>query len=64
MNPVTAALLDTIENNEAGLNGEDLLRELATKINYPDVDALISHGVDALLEMRQLEILTGTRRAV
>ena len=64
MNPVTAALLDAIENNEANLNGEDLLRELATKINYPDVDALISHGVDALLEMRQLEILTGTRRAV
>ena len=63
LNPVTAALLDAVENNQASLSGEDLLRELATRIHYPDVDALISHGADALLEMRQLDILTGTRRA-
>jgi len=63
LNPVTAALLDAIENNQAALCGEELLRELATKIHYPDVDALITHGADALLEMRQLEILTGSRRA-
>jgi hypothetical protein len=63
MNPVTAALLDAIENNQAALTGEELLRELAKTIHYPNVDALVTHGVDALLEMRQLEILTGTRRA-
>jgi hypothetical protein len=63
MNPVTAALLDAIENNEAALSGDELLRELATKIHYPNVDALISHGVDILLEMRKLEILTGAQRA-
>jgi len=63
LNPVTAALLDAIENNQAALSGEKMLRELAVRIHYPDVDALISHGVDALLEMRQLEILTGTRSA-
>ena len=63
LNPVTAALLDAVENNQANLSGEDLLRELATRIHYPDVDALVSHGADALLEMRQFDILTGTRRA-
>lgn len=63
LNPVTAALLDAIENNQAALSGDKLLRELAPKIHYPDVDALVSHGADALLEMRQLEILTGTRSA-
>jgi len=63
LNAVTAALLDAVENNQASLNGEDLLRELAGKIHYPDVDALIKHGIDALEEMRQLEILTGTRSA-
>ena len=62
LNSVTAALLDAIENNEAALNGESLLRELAARIQYPDVDALIAHGADALLEMRQLEILIGTHR--
>ncbi|MDH4054323.1 MAG: putative DNA-binding domain-containing protein [Gammaproteobacteria bacterium] len=63
LNAVTAALLDAVENNDAGLNGEALLRQLAATIHYPDVEALIKHGVDALEEMRQLEILTGTRRA-
>ena len=63
LNPVSAALLDAVENNEANLSGEKLLRELATKINYTDIDALIKHGVDALEEMRQLQILTGTRSA-
>jgi len=63
MNPVTAALLDAIENNQAALSGDELLRQLAPKINYPNVDALISHGVDTFLEMRKLEILTGTQRA-
>jgi hypothetical protein len=61
LNAVTAALLDDIENNEQNLSGEQLLRALAEKINYPDADALVAHGAGALQEMRQLEILTGTR---
>ena len=61
LNAITAALLDAIEFNEDNLTGEQLLRALADKINYPDADALIAHGADALLEMRQLEILSGTR---
>lgn len=63
LNAVTAALLDAIENNDENKNGEDLLRVLAKTIHYPDVDALIGHGAAALNEMRQLEILTGTRNA-
>lgn len=63
LNAVTAALLDAVENNSTGLSGEALLRELATTIHHADVDALIKHGADALKEMRQLEILTGTRPA-
>lgn len=61
LNAVTAALLDAIENNDNGKTGEQLLRALAESINYPDADALIAHGAEALREMRQLEILTGTR---
>ena len=62
LNAVTAGLLDAVENNRDGLSGEALLRELAKEIHYTDIDALIRHGSDALEEMRQLEILTGTRR--
>lgn len=61
LNAVTAALLDTIEFNPDNKNGEALLRALAAKINYPDADALVVHGANVLREMRQLEILTGTR---
>ena len=61
LNAITAALLDAIEFNEDRLSGEQLLRALADKIDYPDADALVAHGADALLEMRQLEILSGTR---
>ena len=63
LNAVTAGLLDAIENNPDASNGEALLRELADKIHYPDVDALIRHGADTLQEMRQLEIIIGTRSA-
>ena len=61
LNPVTAGLLDVIENNEQSATGEALLRGLAAKANYPDVEAFIQHGATALQEMRQLDILTGAR---
>ncbi len=61
LNPITARLLEAVEKNIDGQCGADLLRNLAIEINYPDVDALLQHGAAALEEMRQLEILTGTR---
>lgn len=61
LNAVTAALLESIETNELGLSGEVLLKNLAEQINYPDIEALKKHGIDALEQMRQLEILTGTK---
>jgi hypothetical protein len=61
LNPITARLLEAIDDNDGHLTGEALLRALATEINYADVEALVQHGAAALEEMRQLEILTGTR---
>ncbi len=61
LNAVSAALLDAVEFNEEQQSGEQLLRSLAAKINYPDADALVAHGAEALKEMRELGILTGTR---
>lgn len=63
LNAVTAALLDAVENNQDGLTGEQLLRKLAVTIHFPDADALLGHGLEALEEMRQLDILTGARSA-
>jgi hypothetical protein len=61
LNPVTAGLLDAIENNAQQATGEALLRNLAAQANYPDVDAFVGHGAAALQEMRQLDILIGAR---
>jgi hypothetical protein len=63
LSAVTAALLEAIENNDEGMTGEALLRALADQINYPNADALVAHGADALREMRELGILTGSRSA-
>ena len=61
LNPITAGLLDAIENNEHSLPGEALLRRLADQANFSDVDAFITHGATALTELRQRNILTGAR---
>lgn len=61
LNLITARLLEAIDDNDQQQTGEALLRALAVEINYPDVEALVQHGTAALDEMRQLEILTGTR---
>ncbi|MCH9693671.1 MAG: putative DNA-binding domain-containing protein [Gammaproteobacteria bacterium] len=63
LNAVSAALLDAVDCNDAALSGEHILRKLAETIQYPDVDALIKHGAVALAEMKQLEIITGTKPA-
>lgn len=61
LNSITARLLESIDDNDAGQTGDALLRALAQEINYADTDALVEHGAAALKEMRELEILTGTR---
>ena len=61
LNAISAALLDAVENNSSGQSGAELLRALAEKVQYPDVDALVRHGLDTLREMRQLQIIIGTR---
>jgi hypothetical protein len=61
LNPMTAGLLDAIDNNDQNLSGDSLLRNLARQVSYPDVEVFVTHGVIAMNEMRQLEILTGAR---
>jgi len=56
---MTAQLLDLIEKNEDGASGRDLLLRLAETINYPDADALVRHGMQAMEDMRRSEILLG-----
>lgn len=60
LNPVTAKLLETIETN-TDRNGRELLSALAKEINYPDVDAMIQHGLAAMRDMHDKHILLGSK---
>lgn len=63
LNAVSAGLLAAIEDNDAGKSGETLLRSLATAIAYPDIEAFVNHGKVSLQQLREREILIGSRRA-
>ncbi len=60
LNPVTARLLELIEANEQD-TGRELLCKLADELHYPDSDALLGHGAAAMQQMRQAEILLGSK---
>ena len=60
LNPVTARLLEMIVANDQG-SGRELLLKLAQEINYPDPEALVEHGAEAMSDMRQAEIILGTK---
>lgn len=60
LNPVTAKLLEMIETNDER-TGRELLSALANEINFPDTEKLIGHGLDAMEQMRQAEIIIGVK---
>jgi hypothetical protein len=60
LNPVTARLLELVEQNEDA-SGRELLGRLADEIRYPDPQAFIEHGNAALAQMRDAGILLGAR---
>ena len=60
LNPVTAKLLETIEHNEIR-TGREILESLASEIGFEDVDAFVAHGLEAMQQMRNAEILLGVK---
>jgi hypothetical protein len=60
LNPVTARLLEMIDFNDAQ-SGRELLTELAGELHYPDTTRLIEHGLKAMENMRDAEILLGVK---
>lgn len=60
LNPVTARLLEMIGDNDER-TGRQLLRDLAAEIGFADVDKFIEHGIDAMQQMREAEIILGVK---
>ena len=61
LNPVTAGLVNKIDENDDGQSGEQLLRDLAAEIGFADVDAFIEHGRKAFADLKKSEIVIGAR---
>lgn len=62
LNPVTAKLLERIAADENAATGREILAGLADEIHF-DPAALMQHGLDALVELRDSDILLGTRKS-
>ena len=60
LNPVTARLLELVEANDCR-TGRELLEDLAKEIGFADTDQLVQHGQQALQDMRDAEIILGTK---
>jgi hypothetical protein len=60
LNPVTAKLLEMIESND-DLTGRELLSALAREISFSDTEKFIAHGLEAMEQMREAEILIGVK---
>ena len=60
LNPVTARLLERIAENDT-LSGRELLMKLAAEIGYADTDGLLRHGLEAMRQMQDAEIILGVK---
>jgi hypothetical protein len=60
LSPLTSRLLERIGDNPAGRSGREILASLAEEIHYDPV-ALQQHGLEAMLELRDAQVLLGTR---
>lgn len=63
LTPVTARLVEMMQQNPAQASGETLLRALAGELGSPDPEALVGHGRAILADLHRRELLLGARRA-
>jgi uncharacterized protein len=62
INAVTARLLQLIQE-QPGASGRALLLQIAAELSHPQPEAVVDAGSEMLAELRQRDIVLGTRRA-
>ena len=60
LNEVTRYLLDLLKQDK-GLTGRQLLQQVATAIGHPEPDRIMSAGKELLADLRNRNVLLGTR---
>ncbi|MGB0954461.1 MAG: DNA-binding domain-containing protein [Panacagrimonas sp.] len=62
VNAITARLMQILDEDESA-TGEHALGQIASELGHPDVDALLGAGAQMLDDLRNRDILLGTKRA-
>ena len=60
-NPVTARLIDLLDNNDK-LSGQQALDKIVQEMNHPNPEVVINGGLSALQELQSCGIILGTLR--
>lgn len=63
LNPVTSQLLQRLQE-QADASGEQLLQQLAEEIRHPNPATVIAAGLQVLEDLRQRDVVLGTRRVI
>jgi hypothetical protein len=61
LTPVTARLVELMQNNGKERSGEDLLRQLCAEIRHPQPEVMLRHGQDILADLLQRQLLLGAQ---
>jgi hypothetical protein len=61
VNAVTARLMQLLEGDITS-TGAELLRQIATELTHPQPESVVAAGADILRDLRERDILLGTRR--
>lgn len=61
LNPVTARLIQLLDNDEQPMSGEQALSQIAQELNHPQPEIILSGGEDTLRQLRKKDIVLGTR---
>lgn len=61
INAVTARLMQLLEEDVTS-TGAELLRQIATELGHPQPEAVVEAGAEILRDLRERDILLGTRR--
>lgn len=60
LNPVTARLVQLLDDDEHHLSGRQALEQIVRELNHPQPDVIISGGMDTLRQLRKKDIVLGT----
>jgi len=61
INPVTARLIQLLNENDTSMTGRQALEQIAQELNHPQPEVIVTGGLDTLRQLRKKDIVLGIR---